>query len=573
MAIGDLVGDLATAYLSPAQRAAMLKSATNTTGVVGRAQQQLAPVSLASLAPSVAAQTAPAVAPNIAGLASAAPGATTLGAASPQSPGPQSLASLAPGMSPISVAPSFPAASQQQLASLGPAGQPAVPANTPVASLQDAYRPTGIGQGSNAIAARTSATGTSQFTNAPADLASAAGLAKITNTPQQPASGPTSLADIMPGSGAAPGSNAEFASLGSAKNIGDGIGTFSQANAGDAALAMGRFQKANDLRSIYADQDRLRNAVAAQVRDRNFNVVRDSSQPITRQTIQADQERAGRTQSLADAVTGAQGLIDTRRQGVTADQQQRQAARLEDLAVAASGPDATPEAQNRLFAAADPKGYAQTQREAPLKALEVQNKQLDNTRLQQQITTANTTQQQSTQDRALAKESKAATFDQALASIDTLAGVPGDKSRPEHPGLTKSLGIVDATLPTLPGTDAADFQAQLETLKAQTFLPQVEALKGAGALSDAEGAKLSASVGALSTRMTEDAFRKSLKDVRATLTAAKERSAKGGPVATSSATPASTAAPASGAPAVGTVQQGYVFLGGDPASQSSWRAQ
>ncbi|MFA6040615.1 MAG: hypothetical protein WC733_03850, partial [Methylophilus sp.] len=69
----------------------------------------------------------------------------------------------------------------------------------------------------------------------------------------------------------------------------------------------------------------------------------------------------------------------------------------------------------------------------------------------------------------------------------------------------------------IPATSAKDFQANLDTFKAQTFVPMVSALKGMGALSDAEGRKLSESVGALDPSMSEKAFADSLKTITKTL--------------------------------------------------------
>jgi hypothetical protein len=70
-----------------------------------------------------------------------------------------------------------------------------------------------------------------------------------------------------------------------------------------------------------------------------------------------------------------------------------------------------------------------------------------------------------------------------------------------NPGLTSAVGQ-GSILPTRPGGESADFEALLDTFKAQNFLPVVQSLKGAGlgALSDAEGAKLTASTGALSLK-------------------------------------------------------------------------
>lgn len=82
----------------------------------------------------------------------------------------------------------------------------------------------------------------------------------------------------------------------------------------------------------------------------------------------------------------------------------------------------------------------------------------------------------------------------------------------EHPGRQNATGA-SSFLSRIPGTKAKDFQANLDTFKAQTFVPMVSALKGMGALSDAEGKKLSESVGALDQSMSEEGFLNSLKEV------------------------------------------------------------
>jgi hypothetical protein len=82
----------------------------------------------------------------------------------------------------------------------------------------------------------------------------------------------------------------------------------------------------------------------------------------------------------------------------------------------------------------------------------------------------------------------------------------------EHPGRQNATGA-SSFLSRIPGTKAKDFQANLDTFKAQTFVPMISALKGMGALSDAEGKKLSESVGALDQSMSEEGFLNSLKEV------------------------------------------------------------
>ncbi|EBH5151691.1 phage DNA ejection protein [Salmonella enterica] len=107
-------------------------------------------------------------------------------------------------------------------------------------------------------------------------------------------------------------------------------------------------------------------------------------------------------------------------------------------------------------------------------------------------------------DRQAAAQGAVDTFSTALDSLNEIE---------QSPGLSKAVGIRSA-FPTVPGSDAANFEARLDTFKAQTFLPMVQSLKGLGALSDAEGKKLSDAVGALSPKMSEKAFRDSIGKIR-----------------------------------------------------------
>ena len=81
-----------------------------------------------------------------------------------------------------------------------------------------------------------------------------------------------------------------------------------------------------------------------------------------------------------------------------------------------------------------------------------------------------------------------------------------------HPGKQLGTGGTSWTS-VIPGTDAAGFGANLDTFKAQTFVPMVSALKGMGALSDAEGKKLTDSVGALNPKMKTAEFNDSIRKI------------------------------------------------------------
>ena len=94
-----------------------------------------------------------------------------------------------------------------------------------------------------------------------------------------------------------------------------------------------------------------------------------------------------------------------------------------------------------------------------------------------------------------------------------------------HPGREAGTGL-SSWQTIVPGSDAKGFAAQLETLKAQVFLPQVEKMKGNGSLSDAEGKKLSAAFAALDPNMPEEEFKRSLETAISDLRRAQERERK-----------------------------------------------
>lgn len=91
-----------------------------------------------------------------------------------------------------------------------------------------------------------------------------------------------------------------------------------------------------------------------------------------------------------------------------------------------------------------------------------------------------------------------------------------------HPGLSGAVGSWNLGR-KIPGTDAASFAADLDAFRAQNFLPQVQAMKGMGQLSDAEGKKLTDAIGALSYDMKEDDFKASLARIIAGLERARDR--------------------------------------------------
>lgn len=102
-------------------------------------------------------------------------------------------------------------------------------------------------------------------------------------------------------------------------------------------------------------------------------------------------------------------------------------------------------------------------------------------------------------------------FDRAISTANRLG---------KHPGLNAAVGVpsinpLDGNLAgyIVPGSPAADFRAELDAMKAQVFLPMVQSMKGMGALSNEEGKKLTAAIGALTPSQSEGQFKQSLKRI------------------------------------------------------------
>lgn len=137
--------------------------------------------------------------------------------------------------------------------------------------------------------------------------------------------------------------------------------------------------------------------------------------------------------------------------------------------------------------------------------------------LQEKLDAAKQKHDQLTRDKAAGTESSIASMDNAIDTISKLE---------THPGLVKVLGPIDAMTPTIPGTPAADAEALIEQLQSQTFLGAVSAMKGMGALSDAEGAKINNSVASLNKKQSESQFKAQLKSIRTIFEQGRQRAAK-----------------------------------------------
>lgn len=161
------------------------------------------------------------------------------------------------------------------------------------------------------------------------------------------------------------------------------------------------------------------------------------------------------------------------------------------------------------------------------------------------------------QDKANSRIEGAAGVDVALETLNTIAN---------HPGLNDGTGsIVAPLLRNLPGTDAKGFSAQLEQFKSQVFLPAVQAMKGMGQLSNAEGLALTKAIGNLDPDMPTNEFKNQVLTIYKQMEAKRNRNY--GDIPATNLGPSG----APDAPRLGTVQNGYIFLGGNPALPSNWK--
>jgi hypothetical protein len=108
-----------------------------------------------------------------------------------------------------------------------------------------------------------------------------------------------------------------------------------------------------------------------------------------------------------------------------------------------------------------------------------------------------------------------AAIDSSITTIDTLLN---------HPGRKMATGASSYNPTNLVrGTDAYDFNRELESFDSKLFLSNIQFMKGMGALSNAEGAKVSAAAGAIKPGMSEKSFARNLQVIKDTLAKAKGR--------------------------------------------------
>jgi hypothetical protein len=133
---------------------------------------------------------------------------------------------------------------------------------------------------------------------------------------------------------------------------------------------------------------------------------------------------------------------------------------------------------------------------------------------------------QKQKDRAQASQDQYDTLQQSISTVDSLM---------KHPGLEGWFGagtISGKQAAIIPGTDAKDFRAQLETLKSQAFMAEIKKMQGLGALSNAEGEKIASALANLDADQSQKQIKNALGVVRGVMQRAQEKLVGSGTLST-----------------------------------------
>lgn len=103
-------------------------------------------------------------------------------------------------------------------------------------------------------------------------------------------------------------------------------------------------------------------------------------------------------------------------------------------------------------------------------------------------------------------ESSRATIDNMLNTADRILKTPMDV-------IESAAGPISSRFPTT-SSDTADLEALVDTLSSQAFMAQIPALKGMGALSNAEGEKLQSSLQNLSLKQSPERLVENIKEAQ-----------------------------------------------------------
>lgn len=111
-------------------------------------------------------------------------------------------------------------------------------------------------------------------------------------------------------------------------------------------------------------------------------------------------------------------------------------------------------------------------------------------------------------------ESARTNIDNFLNTADRIIATPNNVKR-------AAMGPIDSRLPTIQ-QDVADFEALMENFDAQAFISQLPSMKGLGALSNAEGQRLSSALQSFSLKQSPERFTENVKEAQRLLQKARK---------------------------------------------------
>lgn len=117
---------------------------------------------------------------------------------------------------------------------------------------------------------------------------------------------------------------------------------------------------------------------------------------------------------------------------------------------------------------------------------------------------------------------KAADYESATSTIDNMLSTLGRIKNTDKSVISRATGPI-ASRTTTVSSDTADFEALVENLDAQTFLAQIPNMVGKGALSDAEGKKLTASLQNFSLKQSAERFMQNVAEAERLMTKARKK--------------------------------------------------
>ncbi|QZN97778.1 phage DNA ejection protein [Symbiopectobacterium purcellii] len=185
------------------------------------------------------------------------------------------------------------------------------------------------------------------------------------------------------------------------------------------------------------------------------------------------------------------------------------------------------ERSNRAGEAAQWANIGIAQQNVNVRKLELQDKALDRqiARETNQVQLGVLQDKRATTQREL-EQAKTDKADAYNTSMDTMSRTIDTANKVlNSPGFTGYFGVnlMPGTNRWIPGTDAADTSALVDTLKSQGFMSGIQQMRGMGALSNAEGQKVMDAIGNLSASQSEKSARASIKAIIDTTQMAQKR--------------------------------------------------